>query len=124
MACNAGPDIIEDGLTLCLDPGNISSYPKTGTAYTNLTGGGNGTLYNGVSFDSNNVGSFNFDGANDYISVDSATSIMSSTAYTKVAWFNASAYRYNIISSDGSGHAFGCKELILYVLVMLALGIE
>ena len=31
---------------------------------------------------------------------------MSSTAYTKIAWFNASAYRYNIISSDNNGHAF------------------
>ena len=28
MACNAGPDIIEDGLVLCLDAGNNNSYPE------------------------------------------------------------------------------------------------
>ena len=37
MACNAGPDIIEDGLVLCLDAANINSYPKSGTTWSDLS---------------------------------------------------------------------------------------
>ena len=69
MACNAGPDIIEDGLVLCLDAANINSYPKSGTAWTDVIGGNNGTLTNGPAFDSDNGGSIVFDGANDYIDI-------------------------------------------------------
>ena len=47
MACNAGPDIIEDGLVLCLDAANINSYPKSGTIWTDLAGFHDGTLTNG-----------------------------------------------------------------------------
>ena len=50
MAINAGPDIVEDGLVLCLDAANINSYPKTGTTWTDLKGGNNGTLNNGADF--------------------------------------------------------------------------
>jgi hypothetical protein len=67
MACNAGPDIIEDGLTFCVDAANINSYPKTGTTWTDLVGGNNGTLINGPTFDSDNRGSIVFDGTDDYV---------------------------------------------------------
>jgi hypothetical protein len=69
MACNSGPDIIEDGLVLCLDAANINSYPKSGTTWSDLAGANDGTLTNGPTFDSDNGGSFVFDGTNDYINV-------------------------------------------------------
>ncbi len=69
MAINAGPDIIEDGLVLCLDAANINSYPKSGTTWSDLVGTNDGTLANmdAANFSSDNAGSFNFDGTNDYV---------------------------------------------------------
>jgi len=51
------------------DAGNISSYPGTGTTWLDISGNGNhndATLFNGVTYDSANGGSFLFDGSNDY----------------------------------------------------------
>jgi hypothetical protein len=30
----AGPEVVEDGLVLCLDAGNPKSYPGSGTTWT------------------------------------------------------------------------------------------
>ena len=67
MACNSGPDIIEDGLVLCLDAANINSYPKSGTTWSDLKGSNDGTLTNGPTFSSANGGCIVFDGSNDYV---------------------------------------------------------
>ena len=57
------PPIVTDGLVLNLDAGLVSSYPKTGTSWIDLSGSGNnGTLVNGPTFSS---GSIVFDGIND-----------------------------------------------------------
>jgi len=69
MAINAGPDIVEDGLVLCLDAANINSYPKSGTTWSDLAGSNNGTLTNGPTFDAGNGGGIVFDGTNDYVSL-------------------------------------------------------
>ena len=60
--------IIQSGLILNLDAGNTSSYPRTGTIWTDLSGNNNnGTLINGPTFDSANNGSIVFDGVNKYV---------------------------------------------------------
>lgn len=49
------------GLTLSLDAGNSSSYPGTGSTWTNLVGGsGNATLINSPTYNSANSGYLNF----------------------------------------------------------------
>jgi len=61
--------VVQDGLVLNLDAGASTSYPGSGTSWTDLSGNGNnGTLVNGVGYDSDNGGSLTFDGVNDYIS--------------------------------------------------------
>ena len=84
MACNAGPDIIEDGLVFCVDAANINSYPKTGTTWTDLKGGNAGTLTNGPTFSSDNAGSISTDGTNDIVqfSDDESIRINSGTSGT------------------------------------------
>jgi len=68
MSASAGPDIITDGLALCLDAGNRDSYPGSGTVWRDLAGRGlNGTLTNGPTFDNENGGSIVFDGSDDHI---------------------------------------------------------
>ena len=68
MALAHSPKIVTDGLVLCLDAGNTKSYPGSGTTWTDLSGqGNNGSLVNGVGYNSGNGGSLSFDGVNDYI---------------------------------------------------------
>jgi hypothetical protein len=62
--------IVTDGLVLNLDAGNPASYPGSGTTWTDLSGNGNnGTLLNGVGYNSSNLGSLVFDGVDDYVNV-------------------------------------------------------
>ena len=62
------PSIITSGLVLCLDAGNSSSYPGSGTAWTDLSGSGaNGTLVNGPTYNSSSGGYIAFDGTNDRV---------------------------------------------------------
>ena len=64
------PPIVTDGLVLYLDAANTKSYPTTGTTWNDLGGRNtNGTLINGPTFNSNNLGGIVFDGVNDYVTV-------------------------------------------------------
>ena len=87
MASKSGPDIIEDGLVLCLDAASKRSYPGTGTTWTDLAEGNNGTLTNGPTFDAGNGGSIVFDGTNDYVNTGMNPSY---TAVTIGCWFQYS----------------------------------
>jgi len=76
MGLAHSPRIVTDGLVLALDAGNTKSYPGTGSTWTDLTGNGNdGTLQNGVGFDSGNGGSLTFDGVDDYVNLSSSSSL-------------------------------------------------
>ena len=65
-----GSPIVTDGLVFAVDANNIVSYPKSGTAWYNLTGSTNGTLINGPVYNPSNGGSILFDGTDDYISTN------------------------------------------------------
>jgi hypothetical protein len=62
--------IVTDGLVLALDAANPKSYPGSGTIWTDVSGNGkNGTLVNGVGFNSSNKGSLVFDGVDDHVTI-------------------------------------------------------
>ena len=66
--------IISNGLLLNYDIAQLRSYPTTGTIITDLSGNNkNGTLINGISFNSLNGGNFLFDGVNDYVDLGVST---------------------------------------------------
>ena len=76
--------IVTNGLVLNYDIAQLRSYPTTGTNITDLSGNNNnGTLVNGVAFNSNNGGSLAFDGINDYVT----TSFTSTAMYNISIWF-------------------------------------
>ena len=76
--------IITDGLQLYLDAGNASSYPGSGTTWTDLSGNGrDGTLTGGPTYDSANGGSIVFDGSNDYVQCSGS---FTTTAATFIVW--------------------------------------
>jgi hypothetical protein len=62
--------IVTNGLVLCLDAGNLKSYPTTGTVWTDLSGNGNtGTLVGGTGYNPANGGSLVFDGTDDDVGI-------------------------------------------------------
>lgn len=78
--------VIQDGIVLNLDAGASTSYPGSGTTWTDLSGeNNNGTLVNGVGYNSNNGGSLSFDGSNDYVNLGDILDAGSGD-YTFQAW--------------------------------------
>jgi hypothetical protein len=70
MGVAGGPDLIQDGLVLSLDASDRNSYVSGSTTWFDLSGLNNsGSLTNGPTFSSANLGSIVFDGSNDYVDV-------------------------------------------------------
>jgi hypothetical protein len=108
---SGGPNAVLDNLALYLDAANPVSYPGTGTAWTDLSlNRRGGTLVNGPTYSSSNLGSIVFDGTDDY--VDFSASLGSTTIVTVEMWARIGAaysgkmffgfLRYDVWC--GSGH--------------------
>ena len=112
MGVSAGPDAIDDGLVLALDAADTNSYPGSGTTWADLSDNDNdGTLTNSPTYNSNNSGSFAFDGTNDYVSFASAPELqfLNRLPYTLEVWMyptanpGASTWTGIFNREDGSG---------------------
>ena len=87
MPINYCPRIVTDGITLYLDAGNIKSYSGSGTTWTDISSkGNNGTLTNGPTFNSDNIGSIVFDGTDDVVTATDAGLPSSSNPRSISAW--------------------------------------
>jgi hypothetical protein len=116
VALSHSPQISLNGLSLCLDAANSKSYPGSGTTWTDLSGNGNtGTLTNGPTYSSANLGSLVFDGVDDFVLVSSNASIpYGSSARTVSIWFytNTTTWANDVnnlffYGSGATGNAFG-----------------
>jgi hypothetical protein len=95
MGVSYNPQIVTNGLVLCLDAANTKSYPGSGTTWTDLSAfGNNGTLTNGPTYSSANGGSLAFNGTN-YIS--SFPTQISTTGSRTVSCF----FRTNVTTRNG-----------------------
>lgn len=98
-ASSAREPIITDGLLVHLDAGNVNSYPGTGSTWTDLQGNDNGTLVNGLTYSSNNRGSLETNGSNDYVLISSVAGSGTATqSFTYEVWVNPSDSDGNILS--------------------------
>jgi hypothetical protein len=90
MAFFRGPSVVTDGLILYLDAANPDSYPGSGTSWFDISSGGNnGTLTNGPTFDSGNKGGILFDGINDYVNINNTrNTIVGNVNITVSFWIN------------------------------------
>ena len=105
MASRYSPKIPTDGLVLAWDAANPKSYPRSGTAIYDLSGNGyHGTLYNGVSYDTESGGCLLFDGVNDYATSNSSVPNLSATNCTVIG-----ASRY---VSVNTGTSYGGGRII------------
>lgn len=111
MALHHFPRIVTDNLVLCLDAGNPLSYTSGDSAWKDLSGNSNnGTLVNGVGYNSGNGGSLSFDGVNDYVDCGNATSLSFTNNLTVSIWCssnNADSYRSPLMKSSTSSWADG-----------------
>ena len=86
--------IVQSGLVLNFDAGVSSSYPGSGTTWTDLSGNGNnGTLTNGPTYNSANGGSIVFDGVNDKVIVPYNSNLNPSNVTISV-WFKRTSTIY------------------------------
>ena len=102
-----------------LDAGNASSYPGSGTAWTDLSGNSrNGTLTNGPTYTSADGGAIVFDGTNDFVQCSGS---ITATAATFVTWMrrNGTQGSYDgILLSRGSsvtGMMFQSSNQLAYI---------
>jgi len=113
------PRIVTDGLVLVLDAANTKSYPGVGTVWKDLSGNGNdGTLINGPTFDSGNLGSIEFDGVNDSINLSPSNTVDINTL-TWSGWFNGvySSQRAFFFIGNAVGQAISPYKIFIGVIV-------
>jgi hypothetical protein len=83
-------NIVQDGLVFMVDANNLVSYPKSGTAWYNLTGSvASATLTNGPTFNNINGGIINFDGVDDYAVTSNFPSLSN---WSTEMWLNPNVY--------------------------------
>lgn len=115
MAFHFGNTIVKDGLVLYLDAANTRSYISGSTAWNDLTtNNNNGTLINGPTFSSVNLGSIVFDGINDYVRIPSASSFVPSNDITINYWQNITGYDSNVVMISNGAPSGGTNELMIW----------
>lgn len=79
--------VVTQGLLIHLDAGNLSSYPGSGSTWTDLSSNGHhGTIQNGAVYVSSSPQNLDFDGNNDYVNFTSGGQILTSSA-TEISCF-------------------------------------
>ena len=110
-------NVVADGLIMHLDASSTSSYPGSGTTWSDLSGNSNdGTLINGPTFSTDNGGAIVFDGTNDYVNT---INLNSYTNLTIEMWIYESRDIANLPNGEadiltyngtGSGGSFTFSE--------------
>jgi hypothetical protein len=87
MATEYSPQISTNGLVLCLDAANPRSYVSGSTNWFNLANTTiSGSLINGPTYSSANLGSIVFDGTNDWINLGTNNSHIFTSSYSISIW--------------------------------------
>jgi len=94
------PKLVTNNLILCLDAANLSSYPGSGTTWTDLSGNNNtGTLINGPTFNGSNGGSIVFNGTNNHVDI---TDFSLGNQFTYSFWIKTSTTNLGQIIARGN----------------------
>ena len=91
MGVQYNPGIVTEGLVLSVDAADKTSYPGSGTTWTDLSGNGNdGTFAGDPTFNSNYGGIIDFDGSGDYITIsDSSDWNIGTSDFAIEMWINS-----------------------------------
>jgi hypothetical protein len=106
-------NIVQDGLVFMVDANNLVSYPKSGTAWYNLTGSvASGSLINGPTFSPSNGGLIVFDGIDDYVQLNGTVSLNVWTITTNL-FYNYQNKTFEFFLGNSASGAEG-KILLSY----------
>jgi len=100
MSASGGPDLVTNGLVLCLDAADKQSYIGSGNIWRDLSNRtSNATLVNSPTFSNNNKGILQFNGSNQY-----AISTFTNTSFTELTFI---VFFYRITNgANGAGILF------------------
>ena len=92
-----GGPAVTSGLVLQLDAGNVSSYPGSGTTWSDVGGAYSGALTNGAAYSSDDGGVIRLDGTNDYVNIGDHSSLRApiGSAITIQMWAKISSATAN-----------------------------
>jgi hypothetical protein len=104
-----GAPIVTDNLAYKWDAGNLVSYDKSGTTTYNLAGSISGSLENGVAFNNPNGGTWEFDGSNDRIVLESSITPGNGN-WTVTAWVKGKGAIVGNTSGGPIANSFGISN--------------
>ncbi len=99
-----------NGCVLYFDAANPKSYPGAGTSIYDISGNNNtGTFTNGPLWGAANNGNISFDGTNDYISISSATNLLTfgTNNFSVSFWINLSSTSNQTILTNYNAYNSG-----------------
>ena len=102
MGTKYNPSATRNGLLICVDPANPSSYSGSGLTATGLVSGIGATLVQGVSFSTENSGTFVLAGGTAYLN-GNVTSFDLTGDMSAEIWFNLSATAGDWVRVIGKG---------------------
>jgi len=115
MGLTHSPRIATDGLVLCLDAGNVRSYPKSGTVWSDLSGNGFSGNLTDYNMDATNWqnGYFLFDGSDEKFIITGSSSYSS---FSISVWFNfvSTSLSFHRIYSRNSGGTMAIEQYVGY----------
>jgi len=100
-----GPQIVTDGLVVCLDANNAKSYPGAGTTWYGLTPRGyNGAIQNGATLSTAGAHKyFSFDGTNDDVDIGPISTSAEFSECSISIWFTKGS------QNETYGNLFDCN---------------
>jgi hypothetical protein len=90
----SGEEAVPNGLVFSVDPGNWYTYPKYGTAVSDLKGNATGAMGNNMNYNTSNAGIFYADGDQDYIDFGKTPANFPTGDISVFIWLKASTLRY------------------------------
>jgi len=104
--------IVTSGSVLFLDAGTATSYPGSGTTWSDLSGNGyDSSLVNGPTYNSSNLGSIVFDGSNDTVNVGNFFTYSNFTIFTWLYPGSSQVEYADIFDNDHRGDRnFVCQQ--------------
>lgn len=111
MGVGYNPRIVTDGFVMCLDAGNIKSYPSSGNNWLDLTGRNSNANVSNVTYTNSNGGTFQFNGTTGLVTTGASSDFNFGTNNFTISswiWIDSTATPTRPIDSLKTVTIFDC----------------
>jgi hypothetical protein len=105
VAASDGP-IVTSNLVLHLDAGNATSYPGSGTTWTDLSGNSRNATLTSVTYTADNRGALVFDGANSLGVINDTVINRYLNSFSVEVWYTSNNNTPRVLRTGQSSHGF------------------